>query len=604
MGIKIIGISCFYHDSAVSLVEDGKVEFAIQEERLTRLKHDKSFPKYGLKNCLKYLNIKPEEIDYVVFYDKPLLKFERLIETSLTFFPKGLNLFKNYFPIWIKEKVFIKQIIFNELQLLGFDKKLKKKIFFSNHHLSHAASAFYPSIFNDSAIITLDGVGEWNTSSIALGKGNKITTLKTIDYPHSLGLLYSAFTQLLGFKVNSDEYKMMGLAPYGNPVYLDLIENEILQSNQDGSFFLNQDYFSFNYKEMMISEKFNNLFKIEKRNMKDKITQKHADIASSIQKVLEKIILKIVFHARNITNQNNLCLAGGVALNCVANGILQKEKVFEKIWIQPAATDSGGSLGAALSFHYDGLNQKRIVYKNEESMNYGYLGQEFNDVEVENSLKNFKINYRKLTDKELINFTSKMILKNKYFGWFQGRSEFGPRALGCRSILANPISPNTQKDLNLKIKFRESFRPFAPIILEEELSRLFDQNDLSPYMLFVYKINKKISPIQSGINSINEIRSELPAITHVDYSARIQTINEKSNLKMFNLLIKYKELTGYGVLVNTSFNVSDEPIVNSPYDAIKCFFESGLDFLVINNYIIDKVEQAEHLSTSFFSDNS
>ncbi len=604
MGIKIIGISCFYHDSAVSLVEDGKVEFAIQEERLTRLKHDKSFPKYGLKNCLKYLNIKPEEIDYVVFYDKPLLKFERLIETSLTFFPKGLNLFKNYFPIWIKEKVFIKQIIFNELQLLGFDKKLKKKIFFSNHHLSHAASAFYPSIFNDSAIITLDGVGEWNTSSIALGKGNKITTLKTIDYPHSLGLLYSAFTQLLGFKVNSDEYKMMGLAPYGNPVYLDLIENEILQSNQDGSFFLNQDYFSFNYKEMMISEKFNNLFKIEKRNMKDKITQKHADIASSIQKVLEKIILKIVFHARNITNQNNLCLAGGVALNCVANGVLQKEKVFEKIWIQPAATDSGGSLGAALSFYYDGLNQKRIVYKNEESMNYGYLGQEFSDIEVENSLKNFKINYRKLTDKELINFTSKMILKNKYFGWFQGRSEFGPRALGCRSILANPISPNTQKDLNLKIKFRESFRPFAPIILEEELSRLFDQNDPSPYMLFVYKINKKISPIQSGINSINEIRSELPAITHVDYSARIQTINEKSNLKMFNLLKKYKELTGYGVLVNTSFNVSDEPIVNSPYDAIKCFFESGLDFLVINNYIIDKVEQAEHLSTSFFSDNS
>ena len=598
MGIKIIGISCFYHDSAVSLIEDGKIKFAIQEERLTRLKHDKSFPKYGLKNCLKYLNIKPEEIDYVVFYDKPLLKFERLIETSLTFFPKGLNLFKNYFPIWIKEKVFIKQIIFNELQLLGFDKKLKKKIFFSNHHLSHAASAFYPSIFNDSAIITLDGVGEWNTSSIALGKGNKITTLKTIDYPHSLGLLYSAFTQLLGFKVNSDEYKMMGLAPYGNPVYLDLIENEILQSNQDGSFFLNQDYFSFNYKEMMISEKFNNLFKIEKRNMKDKITQKHADIASSIQKVLEKIILKIVFHARNITNQNNLCLAGGVALNCVANGVLQKEKVFEKIWIQPAATDSGGSLGAALSFYYDGLNQKRIVYKNEESMNYGYLGQEFSDIEVENSLKNFKINYRKLTDKELINFTSKMILKNKYFGWFQGRSEFGPRALGCRSILANPISPNTQKDLNLKIKFRESFRPFAPIILEEELSRLFDQNDPSPYMLFVYKINKKISPIQSGINSINEIRSELPAITHVDYSARIQTINEKSNLKMFNLLIKYKELTGYGVLVNTSFNVSDEPIVNSPYDAIKCFFESGLDFLVINNYIIDKVEQAEHLTTS------
>ena len=604
MGIKIIGISCFYHDSAVSLVEDGKVEFAIQEERLTRLKHDKSFPKYGLKNCLKYLNIKPEEIDYVVFYDKPLLKFERLIETSLTFFPKGLNLFKNYFPIWIKEKVFIKQIIFNELQLLGFDKKLKKKIFFSNHHLSHAASAFYPSIFNDSAIITLDGVGEWNTSSIALGKGNKITTLKTIDYPHSLGLLYSAFTQLLGFKVNSDEYKMMGLAPYGNPVYLDLIENEILQSNQDGSFFLNQDYFSFNYKEMMISEKFNNLFKIEKRNMKDRITQKHADVAASIQKVLEKIILKIVFHARNITNQNNLCLAGGVALNCVANGVLQKEKVFEKIWIQPAATDSGGSLGAALSFYYDGLNQKRIVYKNEESMNYGYLGQEFSDIEVENSLKNFKINYRKLTDKELINFTSKMILKNKYFGWFQGRSEFGPRALGCRSILANPISPNTQKDLNLKIKFRESFRPFAPIILEEELSRLFDQNDPSPYMLFVYKINKKISPIQSGINSINEIRSELPAITHVDYSARIQTINEKSNLKMFNLLKKYKELTGYGVLVNTSFNVSDEPIVNSPYDAIKCFFESGLDFLVINNYIIDKAEQAEHLTTSFFSDSS
>ena len=598
MGIKIIGISCFYHDSAVSLVEDGKVEFAIQEERLTRLKHDKSFPKYGLKNCLKYLNIKPEEIDYVVFYDKPLLKFERLIETSLTFFPKGFNLFKNFFPIWIKEKIFIKQIIFNELQLLGFDKKLKKKIFFSNHHLSHAASAFYPSIFNDSAIITLDGVGEWNTSSIALGKGNKITTLKTIDYPHSLGLLYSAFTQLLGFKVNSDEYKMMGLAPYGNPIYLDLIENEILQSNQDGSFFLNQDYFSFNYKEMMISEKFNNLFKIEKRNMKDKITQKHADIASSIQKILEKIILKIAFHARNITNQNNLCLAGGVALNCVANGVLQKEKVFEKIWIQPAATDSGGSLGAALSFYYDGLNQKRIVYKNEESMNYGYLGQEFSDIEVENSLKNFKINYRKLTDKELINFTSKMILKNKYFGWFQGRSEFGPRALGCRSILANPISPNTQKDLNLKIKFRESFRPFAPIILEEELSRLFDQNDPSPYMLFVYKINKKISPLQSRINSINEIRSELPAITHVDYSARIQTINEKSNLKMFNLLKKYKELTGYGVLVNTSFNVSDEPIVNSPYDAIKCFFESGLDFLVINNYIIDKVEQAEHLTTS------
>ena len=604
MGIKIIGISCFYHDSAVSLVEDGKVEFAIQEERLTRLKHDKSFPKYGLKNCLKYLNIKPEEIDYVVFYDKPLLKFERLIETSLTFFPKGFNLFKNFFPIWIKEKIFIKQIIFNELQLLGFDKKLKNKIFFSNHHLSHAASAFYPSIFNDSAIITLDGVGEWNTSSIALGKGNKITTLKTIDYPHSLGLLYSAFTQFLGFKVNSDEYKMMGLAPYGNPIYLDLIENEILQSNQDGSFFLNQDYFSFNYKEMMISKKFNNLFKIEKRNMKDRITQKHADVAASIQKVLEKIILKIAFHARNITNQNNLCLAGGVALNCVANGVLQKEKVFEKIWIQPAATDSGGSLGAALSFYYDGLNQKRIVYKNEESMNYGYLGQEFSDIEVENSLKNFKINYRKLTDKELINFTSKMILKNKYFGWFQGRSEFGPRALGCRSILANPISPNTQKDLNLKIKFRESFRPFAPIILEEELSRLFDQNDLSPYMLFVYKINKKISPIQSGINSINEIRSELPAITHVDYSARIQTINEKSNLKMFNLLKKYKELTGYGVLVNTSFNVSDEPIVNSPYDAIKCFFESGLDFLVINNYIIDKAEQAEHLTTSFFSDSS
>jgi carbamoyltransferase len=593
----ILGISAFYHDSAASIIKDGKIIAAAQEERFTRKKHDPSYPHNSIEFVLKYANLKLSEVDQIVFFEKPFLKFERLLETYVAFAPKGFFSFAKAMPLWIKEKLFQKNLLFNKLKNHDQNYKSDKNIFFSDHHLSHAASAYFPSPFEEAVILTADGVGEWATTTVAVGKKNNLEIKKEIHFPHSLGLLYSAFTYYTGFKVNSGEYKLMGLAPYGNPIYEDKIK-KLIDIKEDGTFRLDQSYFNYATGLTMTSKKFNNLFGNKPRDPKnEKISQFHMDIASSIQKVTEEIMISLAKSIRKEYDIKNLCLAGGVALNCVANGKILQEKIFDNIWIQPAAGDAGGSLGAALALWHIEHGNKRFVNFND-GMRGSYLGTEFNQDEIEKQLNNVGANFEVYEYKELINKTVEFLSHEKAIGWFQGRMEFGPRALGNRSILGDPRSDKMQKNLNLKVKFRESFRPFAPSILREDLSDWFEMDVDSPYMLLVSNINKskKIEMTNDqkklfGIDKLNIKRSEIPAVTHVDYSARIQTVSKNTNERYYDLISKFKEKTDCPVIVNTSFNVRGEPIVNTPIDAFNCFMGTDLDYLVIGNCILDKKKQ-------------
>ena len=602
---SILGISAFYHDSAASILKNGKIIAAAQEERFTRKKHDASYPKNAIEFVLKYANLKLSEVDQVVFFEKPFLKFERILETYVAFAPKGYISFSKAMPIWIKEKLFQKNFLFNELKKHDEKYNSDENIFFSDHHLSHAASAFFPSPFKEAVVLTADGVGEWATTTVAIGKDNQLEVKKEIHFPHSLGLLYSAFTYYAGFKVNSGEYKLMGLAPYGNPIYEDKVK-KLIDIKDDGTFKLKQKYFNYATGLTMTSDHFHNLFGQKPRNSKnERLTQFHMDVASSIQKVTEEIMIKLAKAIRNEYGINNLCLAGGVALNCVANGKILKEKIFDNIWIQPAAGDAGGSLGAALALWYIDQGNKRIINLNDD-MAGSYLGPEFSQDQIEYELKSIGAIYEVVNYKNLIEKTSDYLSKEKAIGWFQGRMEFGPRALGGRSILGDPRSDKMQKNLNLKVKYRESFRPFAPSILKEDLSNWFDINVDSPYMLLVadIKLDKQIQMTNEqkklfGIDKLNIKRSEIPAVTHVDYSARVQTVSKNTNNRYYDLILKFKEKTGCPILVNTSFNVRGEPIVNTPTDAFNCFMGTELDFLVIGNCVLDKTKQDPKLKKDY-----
>ncbi len=602
---SILGISAFYHDSAAAIINDGNILAAAQEERFSRKKHDARYPRNAINYVLKEANLKLNDIDHIVFFEKPFLKFERLLETYLAFAPKGFKSFSLSMPIWLREKLFQKKFLFDQLK--QHDKNFSdiEKIKFSEHHYSHAASAFFPSPFKEAVILTLDGVGEWSTSTVAIGNGNNLKIVKEILFPHSLGLLYSAFTYYLGFKVNSGEYKVMGLAPYGEPKYKKLIIKELIDLKEDGSFRLDMKYFNFASGLTMTNKNFSNLFGQTVRDpVKDRITQFHMDLASSIQAVTEEIVLML---SRSIAKEykiKNLCLAGGVALNCVANGKILKEKYFENIWIQPAAGDAGGSLGAALAFWHNELKKPRDIFADQ--MKGSFLGPKFDNDEVERYLKKLNANFKKLNQKEIISLTAKNLSNDKIVGWFQGRMEFGPRALGARSILADPRSEKMQKELNLKIKFRESFRPFAPSVLREQVSNWFDLDIDSPYMLLVAEIEKskkiKISKKDVnlfGIDKLNIKRSSIPAVTHVDYSARIQTVHRETNQKYYDLIHEFNNITGCPVLVNTSFNVRGEPIVCSINDAFNCFMGTDIDILVIENCILFKDEQDKNLLKNY-----
>ncbi len=598
---SILGISAFYHDSAASIIVDGNIVAAAQEERFSRKKHDARYPYNAVKYVLEESNLNLNEIDHIVFFEKPFLKFERLLETYMAFAPKGFKSFSLSMPIWLREKLFQKKFLFDKLK--EHDKNFNdiNRINFSEHHYSHAASAFFPSPFEEAIILTLDGVGEWATTTVAVGKKNKLEIIKEIHFPHSLGLLYSAFTYYTGFKVNSGEYKLMGLAPYGKPIFKDLIKDKLLDLKEDGSFKLDMKYFNYATGLTMTNNKFSKLFGHPVRDpKKDLLIQFHMDIASSIQSVTEEIVLRITKNIQSKYKIKNLCLAGGVALNCVANGKILKEKIFENIWIQPAAGDAGGSLGAALAYWYHELEKPRVEFK--DNMKGSYLGPKFENDLIEQKLKSLKANYKKYSREETISLTAKELSNEKTVGWFQGRMEFGPRALGGRSILADPRSEKMQKELNLKIKFRESFRPFAPSILREDVNDWFELNNESPYMLLVSEVkkNKQIKMNADdeklfGIDKLNVKRSSVPAITHVDYSARIQTVNKETNPRYYDLIKEFKKNTNCPVLVNTSFNVRGEPIVCSIEDAFNCFMGTNLDILVIEDFVLFKNQQDKSL---------
>ena len=602
---SILGISAFYHDSAACILKNGGIVAAAQEERFTRKKHDSSYPTNAVNFVLNYANLKLSEVDKIVFFEKPFLKFERLLETYVAFAPRGYVSFAKAMPIWIKEKLFQKNLLFNKLKEHDENYKSDKNLFFSDHHLSHAASAFFPSPFEEAVVLTADGVGEWATTTVAVGKNNHLEVKKEIHFPHSLGLLYSAFTYYAGFKVNSGEYKLMGLAPYGNPIYENKVR-QLIDLKEDGTFRLDQTYFNYATGLTMTNEKFNKLFGQKPRDSKnEKITQFHMDIAASIQKVTEDIMISLAKSVRKEYGIKNLCLAGGVALNCVANGKILKEKIFDNIWIQPAAGDAGGSLGAALALWYIEQRNKRSV-NSKDDMKGSYLGTEFTQEEIEKELKSTGANFETLKYEDLINKTADYLSDEKAIGWFQGRMEFGPRALGARSILGDPRSDKMQKNLNLKVKYRESFRPFAPSVLREDLSKWFDINVDSPYMLLVANIlpSKKIQMNDEqkklfGIDKLNIKRSEIPAVTHVDYSARVQTVTKETNNRYYDLISKFKEKTGCPVIVNTSFNVRGEPIVNTPTDAFNCFMGTELDYLVIGNCILEKSKQNPNLKKDY-----
>ena len=598
---SILGISAFYHDSAAALIKDGKIVAAAQEERFSRIKHDQKYPFNAIKYILDEANLKLNEVEHIVFFEKPFLKFERLLETYMAFAPKGFKSFSMSMPIWLREKLFQKKFLFDKLKQHDENFNDISKIKFSEHHYSHAASAFYPSPFEEAIILTLDGVGEWATTTVAIGKKNKLEMVKEIHFPHSLGLLYSAFTYYTGFKVNSGEYKLMGLAPYGKPIFKNLILDNLLDLKEDGSFKLNMKYFNYTTGLTMTNSNFSRLFGHAVRDPnKDLLSQFHMDIASSIQAVTEEIVIKMTKDISTRYKIKNLCLAGGVALNCVANGKIKKEKVFNKIWIQPAAGDAGGSLGAALAYWHHELDKPRADFKDQ--MKGSYLGPKFGSDQIEKELKLLKAKYQKYDVKEVIFLTAKELANEKTIGWFQGRMEFGPRALGGRSILADPRSAKMQKQLNLKIKFRESFRPFAPSILREDLSEWFELDTDSPYMLIVSEVKKEKQIKMSkedeklfGIDKLNIKRSSIPAITHVDYSARIQTVHKETNSRYYDLLKEFKKNTNCPVLVNTSFNVRGEPIVCSVTDAFNCFMGTNLDMLVIEDFILFKEQQDKAL---------
>ena len=602
----ILGISAFYHDSAATLLINGEIIAAAQEERFTRIKHDSSYPFNAVEFVLKYENIKLTEVDQIIFFEKPFLKFERLLETYVAFAPKGFNSFCKAMPVWLKDKLFQKKMLFNELKRHDESFKDEKKIFFSEHHLSHAASAFFPSPFEEAIVLTADGVGEWATTTVAIGKANNLEIKKEIHFPHSLGLLYSAFTYYTGFKVNSGEYKLMGLAPYGTAIYEDTIKSNLIDIKEDGTFHLDQSYFNYATGLTMTSKKFNDLFGQKPRDSKkEKLTQFHMDIAASIQKVTEDIMIKLAKALKEEFNISNLCLAGGVALNCVANGKILEAKIFDNIWVQPAAGDAGGSLGAALAlWHIEQKNPREISLSDD--MQGSYLGPEYSQKQIEDQLDKAGAKYKTLNEEDLIEKVADNISKGDAIGWFQGRMEFGPRALGNRSILGDPRSSEMQKNLNLKVKYRESFRPFAPSILKEDLVDWFNINVDSPYMLMVADINKnkkiEMSKEQKklfGIDKLNIKKSEIPAVTHVDYSARIQTVHRETNEKYFKLIQKFKEKTNCPIVVNTSFNVRGEPIVNTPLDAFNCFMGTELDKLVIGNCYLDKINQDPSLKKDY-----
>ena len=603
----ILGISAFYHDSAACLIKNGDIVAAAQEERFTRIKHDSSFPANAIRYCLKEAKINPEQIENIVFYEKPFIKFERLLETYLAFAPKGFVSFTKAIPVWIKNKLFQKSSLIKELKLiLGNNINWKKRLLFSEHHLSHAASAFYPSPFEKAAILTLDGVGEWTTTSLALGNGKDIKVIKEIRFPHSLGLLYSAFTYYTGFKVNSGEYKVMGLAPYGEPRFSELIKEKLINIADDGSFHLDMSYFNYATGLTMTNKKFDNLFGGPPRKSESHITQREMDLAASVQKVTEEIIVSLAKGIAKETGEKNLCLAGGVALNCVSNGILFRKKIFDNIWIQPASGDAGGALGAALSTWYAHHKNDRRILASRDSMKGSYLGPEFTDTEIEFELNKCGAVYKKLSEEKLIDTVATALAEEKAVGWMQGRMEFGPRALGARSIIADPRSPTMQRQLNLKVKYRESFRPFAPSILREDVKEWFEIEYDSPYMLLVANVHKdkrrKMTSEEEGlfgIDKLNIARSTVPAITHIDYSARIQTVHVDTNYRYHKIISKFKDKTGIPLIVNTSFNVRGEPIVCTTTDAFKCFMGTELDLLAIGNFLMIKEDQKENLKANY-----
>jgi len=587
----ILGISAFYHDSAACIIKDGKIIAAAQEERYTRKKHDQNFPTNAIAYCLKESDIGSADLDLIGFYDKPFLKFERILETYLSYAPKGIGSFLKAVPLWIRKKLWIKEIIKEKLNYSG-------KILFPEHHASHAASAFYASPFQEAAFLTMDGVGEWATTSYGIGTDNKIEMIADIKFPHSLGLLYSAITYYIGFRVNSGEYKVMGLAPYGEPKYKELIYNHLIEVKEDGSFKMNMSYFDYNVGLTMTNKKFNDLFGGPPRKPESELTQKEMDLARSVQEVTEEIVYKMAKHVRKATNKKYLCLAGGVALNCVSNGKLLRSNLFEDIYIQPAAGDAGGAIGAAMIAWYQYLGNHRKTDGKNDFMKGALLGPEYSNDYIKIFLKDNGFSYTKLNDDELPEKIADLIAQKKVIGWFQGRMEFGPRALGSRTIIGDARSPKTQKTINLKIKYRESFRPFAPSIREEDISDYFEIDRPSPYMLLVANV-KKDKQLQMteeeesyfGLKKLNIPRSVIPAVTHVDYSARIQSVSKKTNKRYHEMLTVFKEKYGCPVVVNTSFNVRGEPIVCTPNDAYRCFMRTEMDYLLLNNYLLIKSEQ-------------
>jgi carbamoyltransferase len=606
--MRILGISAFYHDSAAALIENGEIVAAAQEERFTRKKHDPGFPSNAVQFCLEYSGFKLNDLDAIVFYDKPLLKFERLLETYYAFAPKGIKSFLTAMPVWIKEKMFLKRLINEELVKLGYDKKKPVKILFPEHHLSHAASAYYPSPFEKSAILTIDGVGEWATASVCLGEGKDITILKELRFPHSLGLLYSAFTYFLGFRVNSGEYKLMGLAPYGDPTspdikrYEEIILRDLIELKEDGSVWLDQEYFDYATGLKMVNEhKWEALFGFKTRRPEDALEAVHCNLGLAIQNITEEAVIRMAKEAKRLTGADYLCLAGGVALNCVSNGKLQKANIFKDIFIQPAAGDAGGALGAAQAAYHIYFGQERKVTWTGDAMRGSYLGPTFSDLDVILTAKKYQAvytNYENFNDLSVE--AARLLSEGNVVGWVQGRMEFGPRALGGRSILGDPRNAEMQKKLNLKIKYRESFRPFAPSVLSEDCADYFDYDGISPYMLLVHPVaESRRKPVPSDYNALDLReklyfeRSDLPSITHIDYSARIQTVHKDTNPRYYQLIDSFKALTGYAVIVNTSFNVRGEPIVCTPNDAYRCFMRTEMDYLVVGNFIFDKKQQPE-----------
>ena len=598
--MKILGISAYYHDSAASLIVDGKIISAAQEERFTRKKHDSSFPRNAIQFCINESNIQLSDLDYIVFYEKPLIKFERLLETYISFAPIGFKSFLMAMPVWLKEKLYLKSVLKKELTNFdGVDKSNLPELLFSQHHLSHAASAFFPSPFNKAAVLCLDGVGEWSSSTVWIGEDNNLTPKWEIHFPHSLGLLYSAFTYFTGFKVNSGEYKLMGLAPYGEPKYYDLILENLIDLKEDGTFKLDMSYFNYAVGLTMTSKKFNKLFNSEPRKPEEALTQHQMDIAASIQKVTEEVVIRLCKTIKKEFDVDYLCLAGGVALNCVANGKLLRSNIFKDIWIQPAAGDAGGALGAAQSVWYQYLNNSRTP-DSPDSMRGSYLGSTFDDQEIKKVLDSYDAKYEIIQDDQYENKVANILADGKVVGWMQGAMEFGPRALGSRSILGDPRNEEMQTTMNLKIKYRESFRPFAPIILDDEVNNFFEHEGSSPYMLIVADIKKELRKELDdkqkklfGIDKLKIPRSTLPAITHVDYSARLQTVHHDTNPKMHKLLKEFKKVTDCPVLVNTSFNVRGEPIVNTPEDAYRCFMRTEMDYLAIGGFLLNKTDQPE-----------